>query len=130
VVDGNVGVPPSCGNLSRRGISDRRHENLYELSDREESELAKITFIGAGSTVFARNLLQDLFTFPELHNSTIALMDIDPVRLGDTEAVANLLADRAGAHPAIEATTDLQRALDGADYAINMIQVGGYRPST
>jgi alpha-galactosidase len=92
--------------------------------------MAKIAFIGAGSTVFARNLLQDLFTFPELHESTIALMDIDPVRLTDTEAVAKLLAERTNAHPTIEATTDLCRALDGADYAINMIQVGGYRPST
>jgi len=92
--------------------------------------VTKIAFIGAGSTVFARNLLQDLFTFPELHKSTIALMDIDPGRLADTEAVANLLADKANAQPTIEATTDLRRALDGADYAINMIQVGGYRPST
>src|SRR5918998_799580 len=92
--------------------------------------MTKIAFIGAGSTVFARNLLQDLLTFPELHESTIALMDIDPVRLADTEAVASLLADRASAHPTIEATTDLRQALDGADYAINMIQVGGYRPST
>jgi alpha-galactosidase len=92
--------------------------------------MTKIAFIGAGSTVFARNLLQDLFTFPELHESTIALMDIDPGRLADTEAVANLLADKANAQPTIEATTDLRRALDGADYAINMIQVGGYRPST
>jgi alpha-galactosidase len=92
--------------------------------------VTKIAFIGAGSTVFARNLLQDLFTFPELHESTIALMDIDPGRLADTEAVANLLADKANAQPAIESTTDLRRALDGADYAINMIQVGGYRPST
>src|SRR5688500_20006189 len=57
-------------------------------------------------------------------------MDIDSARLADTEAVANLLADRAFAHASIEATTDLRRALDGADYAINMIQVGGYRPST
>jgi alpha-galactosidase len=92
--------------------------------------VAKIAFIGAGSTVFARNLLQDLFTFPELHESTIALMDIDPVRLADTEVLANRLAERASPQPAIEATTDLRRALDGADYAINMIQVGGYRPST
>ncbi|MGH2613806.1 MAG: alpha-glucosidase/alpha-galactosidase [Thermomicrobiales bacterium] len=92
--------------------------------------MAKIAFIGAGSTVFARNLLQDLFTFPELHDSTIALMDIDPGRLADTEAVAKLLASNVGAHPTIEATTDLSRALDGADYAINMIQVGGYRPAT
>ena len=50
--------------------------------------MAKIAFIGAGSTVFARNLLHDLFTFPELHDSTIALMDIDPARLADTESVA------------------------------------------
>jgi alpha-galactosidase len=92
--------------------------------------VAKIAFLGAGSTVFARNLLQDLFTFPELHDSTIALMDIDPGRLADTEAVAGLLAKDAGAHPKIEATTDLRAALDGADYAINMIQVGGYRPAT
>src|SRR5918999_202867 len=92
--------------------------------------MAKVAFIGAGSTVFARNLLQDLFTFPDLHGSTIALMDIDPGRLADTEAVAKLLAQAAGANPTIEATTDLRAALDGADYAINMIQVGGYRPST
>src|SRR5215213_8023718 len=92
--------------------------------------MTKIAFIGAGSTVFARNLLQDLFTFPELHESTITLMDIDSTRLADTKAVTNLLAERAGAHPRIEATTDLRQALDGADYTINMIQVGGYRPST
>jgi alpha-galactosidase len=92
--------------------------------------VARIAFIGAGSTVFARNLLQDLFTFPELHDATIALMDINPERLADTEGVAKRLAAAAGAHPTIEATTDLRQALAGADYAINMIQVGGYRPST
>src|SRR5215204_1801324 len=92
--------------------------------------MAKIAFIGAGSTVFARNLLQDIFTFPDLHDSTIALMDIDPGRLTDTEAVAKLLAQSARANPTIEATTNLRAALDGADYAINMIQVGGYRPAT
>ena len=92
--------------------------------------MSRIAFIGAGSSVFARNLLQDLFTFPELHGATIALMDIDPVRLANTESIAHLLARNAGAGPTIEATTDLRRALDGADYAINMIQVGGYRPAT
>ena len=44
----------------------------------------KIAFIGAGSTEFARALLRDLFTFPELHGASIALMDIDPERLGAT----------------------------------------------
>ena len=91
---------------------------------------SKIAFIGAGSTVFARNLLRDLFTFPELRGATVALMDLDPKRLADTEAVAARLAAAAGAAPAIEATTDLRRALDGADYAVNMIQVGGYKPAT
>ncbi|MDP9373051.1 MAG: alpha-glucosidase/alpha-galactosidase [Chloroflexota bacterium] len=90
----------------------------------------RIAFIGAGSTVFARNLLRDLFLLPELRDVTIALMDIDPDRLRSTETVAGRVAEAAGARPAIEATTDRRRALDGADYVINMIQVGGYRPAT
>ena len=73
--------------------------------------MAKIAFIGAGSTVFARNLLQDLFTFPDLHGSTIALMDIDPGRLADTEAVAKLLAQSARANPTIEASPALDEVL-------------------
>ena len=92
--------------------------------------MAKVTFIGAGSTVFARNLLRDLFIFPELREMTISLMDIDADRLRTTEVVARRLAEQAGAHPTIEVTTDRRHALDGADYAVNMIQVGGYQPST
>src|SRR3954466_3170323 len=92
--------------------------------------MAKIAFIGAGSTVFARNLLGDLMSFPELAESTITLFDIDPVRLADSEAVAHRLADRRAVQPTIEATTDRRRALDGADYAICMIQVAGYQPGT
>ncbi len=42
--------------------------------------MPKITFLGAGSTVFARNLLGDILTFPELHESTITLFDIDAER--------------------------------------------------
>ncbi|MCC6793349.1 MAG: alpha-glucosidase/alpha-galactosidase [Thermomicrobiales bacterium] len=91
---------------------------------------AKIAFIGAGSTVFARALLRDLFTFPELHDAQIALMDIDPERLRDSEIVANRVIERSGASAEVMATTDRARALDGAGYVVNMIQVGGYRPST
>src|SRR6476620_6029227 len=86
--------------------------------------MTKITFIGAGSIVFAKNLLGDILSFPELANSTISLMDIDPVRLKTSEIVAHKLADFFEAKPKIEAT------LDGADYAISMFQVGGYKPST
>jgi len=90
----------------------------------------KITFIGAGSTVFAKNLLGDILSFPELANAHIHLMDIDAGRLDDSERVARKLAAQLGAAPTITATTDRREALDGADYVICMIQVGGYKPST
>lgn len=92
--------------------------------------MPKITFIGAGSTVFAKNLLGDILSFPELANSTISLFDIDADRLSTSEIVARNLAAALGAHPTLEATTDRRRALDGADYAICMIQVAGYKPGT
>jgi alpha-galactosidase len=90
----------------------------------------KITFIGAGSTVFAKNLVGDILSFPELADSTICLFDIDQNRLKTSEVVARRIAKTLGASAIVEATTDRGRALDGASYAINMIQVGGYRPST
>ncbi len=90
----------------------------------------KITFIGAGSTVFARNLLVDLLSFPELADCQICLFDIDSERLQISELVAHRVAQARGLSTAIEATTDRGCALDGAQYAVNMIQVGGYRPCT
>jgi alpha-galactosidase len=92
--------------------------------------MAKITFIGAGSTVFAKNLLGDILSYPELAQSEIALFDINPERLRTSEIVARRLADTLGAKPTISATTDRRAALDGADYAICMIQVAGYKPGT
>ncbi len=92
--------------------------------------MPKITFIGAGSTVFAKNLLGDILSFPELVDSTICLMDIDPERLRTSEIVAHKVAEFFGAHPMIEATLDRRRALNGADYVITMFQIGGYKPST
>ena len=92
--------------------------------------MPKIAFIGAGSTVFAKNLLGDLLGFPELAGSTISLHDVDQERLRTSEIVAHRVADALDAHPTIAATTDRRAALDGADYAICMIQVGGYKPGT
>jgi alpha-galactosidase len=92
--------------------------------------MPKITFIGAGSTIFAKNLIGDILSFPELSAATISLFDIDAERLRTSEIVAHKLSQALAAQPTIEATTDRRRALDGADYAICMIQVGGYKPST
>lgn len=92
--------------------------------------MPKITFIGAGSTVFAKNLIGDILSYPELSGSELVLYDIDAERLGTSEVVAHKVAGALGAKPRVVATTDRERALEGADYAINMVQVGGYRPCT
>ena len=92
--------------------------------------MPNIAFIGAGSTVFTKNLLGDILSFPELANSDIRLMDIDAHRLHTSEIVAKKVAQAVGAHPTISTTTDRRVALDGADYVICMIQVAGYKPGT
>ncbi|MFZ4826808.1 MAG: alpha-glucosidase/alpha-galactosidase [Phototrophicaceae bacterium] len=92
--------------------------------------MPKITFIGAGSTVFAKNLMGDIFSYPELADSTLCLMDIDAQRLATSESVAHKVMSVLGVNPTIEVTTDREAALKGADYVICMIQVGGYKPAT
>jgi alpha-galactosidase len=92
--------------------------------------MAIITLLGAGSTVFAKNLLGDILSFPELAQSEIRLFDIDPERLKTSEVVANKVAQALGAKPKIITTTDRKKALENADYSIAMFQVGGYKPST
>ena len=92
--------------------------------------MPKITFLGAGSTVFAKNLLGDILSFPELAEATISLHDIDPERLRTTEIVARRIAKALDAHPTLETHLDRRASLDGADYAFGMFQVGGYKPGT
>ena len=92
--------------------------------------MPKICFLGAGSTVFAVNLLGDILNYPELADATISLHDIDPERLEVTRMVGARIAEGLGAHPRIEAHLDRRAALDGADYAIGMFQIGGYDPGT
>lgn len=90
----------------------------------------KITLIGAGSTVFAKNMIGDILSYPELANTRFSLFDIDAKRLAESEIIARRINQALGTNAVIEATTDRARALDGADFAINMIQVGGYKPGT
>src|SRR5579863_5576326 len=85
--------------------------------------------IGAGSVVFTLNLLGDILTFPELGESEIALMDIDPERLHVAETMARKVAESLCVQPKITAHLERKAALEGANYVINTIQVGGL-PST
>jgi alpha-galactosidase len=85
----------------------------------------KIAMIGAGSVVFAQRLSTDLLSWPELQASTIALMDADAGRLELIGALADRLVGEQRLPATIETTTDRRRALDGADYVVVMIQIGG-----
>jgi alpha-galactosidase len=85
-----------------------------------------IAFIGAGSVEFTRQLLRDLMSMPELASSRIVLHDIDQRRLDLAEAIANATVRHHQAGAEISATIDRRRALDGADFVINMVNIGGH----
>ena len=88
--------------------------------------MPKIAFIGAGSVEFTRNLLGDILAFPALASSEIALHDINPERLETAELLAGRVAQALGVSPRVSASLDRRKALEGADYVINSIQVGGH----
>ena len=86
--------------------------------------MTRVAFIGAGSVSFTRELLSDLFGYGDLDGLEIALHDIDPERLATAEAVARRLDADKAAGATITTHAERRAALDGADFAINMVQVG------
>ena len=92
--------------------------------------MPKITFMGAGSTVFAKNVLGDCIRTPALKGSEIALFDIDPVRLAESGAMLEIINKNNGSPMTIHTHADRLEALRGAKYVVNAIQVGGYDPCT
>ena len=88
--------------------------------------MVKIVMVGAGSVVFCKNLTGDILSHPELKEATLCYMDIDRERLEVAEALCRKAARALEAKPRIQATCDLREALDGADFVINMAQVGGF----
>jgi alpha-galactosidase len=99
----------------------------------QEVELMKITFMGAGSTVFAKNVLGDCLCSPALLECEIALYDIDAGRLRESSVVINALNNAKG-NPARISTylgvPNRKNALRGANFVVNAIQVGFYDPCT
>lgn len=93
--------------------------------------MPKITFMGAGSTIFAKNVLGDVMMTPALCESTIALYDIDEKRLNESWVMLNNINRNINEGKAtIIKYLDRREALKGADYVVDAIQVGGYEPST
>jgi alpha-galactosidase len=94
-------------------------------------DMVKICFIGAGSTIFAKNVLGDAMLTPSLQDAEIALYDIDEKRLKESELMLKTINKNSNQNRAnIQSFSDRKAALKGANFVINAIQVGGYKPST
>ncbi|MBQ6795033.1 MAG: alpha-glucosidase/alpha-galactosidase [Clostridia bacterium] len=93
----------------------------------------KITFMGAGSTVFARNVIGDCLCVESLRDSVFALYDIDPERLEESRVILEAMRKTMGGYGRIECYCGVEQrkdALRNASFVVNAIQVGGYDPST
>jgi len=95
--------------------------------------MPKIAFMGAGSTVFVKNIIGDCMCVPELSGSTIALYDVDRQRLQDSKLMLENINRNLQAKMTIEAyfgVDERKNAFRGSDFVFNAVQVGGYEPST
>lgn len=93
----------------------------------------KITFMGAGSTVFARNVIGDCMCTESLRDSVFALYDIDAGRLEESRVILEAMRKAKGGYGKIECYCGVENrkeALKGAKFVVNAIQVGGYEPCT
>ncbi|HVH94665.1 MAG TPA: alpha-glucosidase/alpha-galactosidase, partial [Nocardioidaceae bacterium] len=89
--------------------------------------MVKVAVIGAGSVEFTRNIVTDLCTYPEFQGRLeLSLHDIDPDRLQYAEALVRRISDQSGAGAQVSSDLDRLSAVEGSDYVLNEIQVGGY----
>ena len=92
--------------------------------------MIKLAIIGAGSTVFTKNIVVDLLLIDGFKSIEIALMDIDKNRLEKTYEVLDIISKKMEASPKFTLHTNRKEALKNADFVQTTIQVGGYKPST
>ncbi len=92
--------------------------------------MPKITFLGAGSTVFAKSVLGDCIMSDDINNLEIALHDIDPIRLEDSKLMLENMSKGLKKKIKIQAYLNRRDSLQDARYIINAVQVGGYDPCT
>jgi alpha-galactosidase len=87
--------------------------------------MPKVMMVGAGSAVFARQIITDILAVDGLDLGTFALVDIDPVRLDLARRIAERLVELSGKSWTVEASTDRVDVLKGTDYVVNSIEVAG-----
>ncbi len=97
----------------------------------EVEAMPVVALVGAGSTVFTRKLVNDLCSFDDLRDEVeFRLHDIDSARLATSDLVSRRIIEGHGAAANVTSTTELPRALDGADHVVTMFQIGGFEPAT
>ena len=129
-----LSLAPRQYSLTLSGVLGARW--LVRLESLEIFIMAKITFIGAGSCIFAKNILGDSMLAQPFYDAHIARYDIDPQRLDDSRLVLRRRSNRNINQGRGKITTHLRpgepplRRRRDANYVVNAIQVGGYKPST
>ncbi|GAA4347476.1 alpha-galactosidase [Angustibacter luteus] len=88
--------------------------------------MTTVCFVGAGSAVFTRQLLRDLLSFPDLGRLDLVMHDHDPRRLELALGVARIAIARHGSDASVRADGDRRRALAGADFVVNAVNIGGH----
>lgn len=110
----------------REGLSYLR-VGLGRGSINVRRDMPKIVFIGAGSAKFVREVVVDLFSFDELKSSHIELMDIDAERVRRSHRIVEKIIGDLRIDATVASGTDQRRAIEGADYVIITIMVGGFK---
>src|SRR5207249_9960605 len=87
--------------------------------------MPKVTMVGAGSAVFARQIITDVLAVDGLDSGTFALVDIDAKRLELARAIAQKLVELSGKKWKVEASTDRNEGLPGTEYVVNSPEVAG-----
>jgi alpha-galactosidase len=126
-VKDTVREPGQAGDEERDAREQDQPVEHEVVSTSHESRPVKVAILGAGSTVFARQLMADLLCTPGLERGTFALVDIDPRRLELAHRIGEKLVQASGRDWAVGAATDRLQVLAGCDYVINSIEVAGLR---
>jgi alpha-galactosidase len=88
--------------------------------------MTTVCFVGAGSAVFTRQLLRDLLSFTVLGPLSLVMHDSDPRRLELAEGLGRIAIERHGSDATVRADADRRRALTGADFVVNAVNIGGH----
>ncbi len=122
-------APPAAGGpapSATNAVQDKE-KHMQTTAPIISGRAPRVAILGAGSTVFARQLMTDLLCTPGLESGTFALVDVDRERLDLAQRIAARLVEASGREWQVEASTERAEMLPGCDYVISLIEVAGLR---